>query len=308
MIAGTAGSARSGTAVTPRSLSSCARSSRRSAIACSTGLRYDPATRCWTSVPATGSSPSAPWIGSVRAVASSSPISRLTCEHCRAAATEAGELSRCDFVTASADNLAGIADSSVDVVTARSVLIYVAAKTGAFAEFRRVLRPGGRISIFEPINTLMQECDAGVFYGYDVRPVAESAAKVQARFAALQPPGRDPMLDFDDRDLVRLAELAGFADVRLDLEVSVRRTRPPVPWDAFLRSSGNPNLPPLGLMLEEALTLAELAAFTGHLRPLVEAGDGTDRRAVAYLTAGGIDAPGVTTWPSGCMGSARLAS
>ena len=131
-------------------------------------------------------------------------------------------------MTASADNLAGIADSSVDVVTARSVLIYVAAKTGAFAEFRRVLRPGGRISIFEPINTLMQECDAGVFYGYDVRPVAESAAKVQARFAALQPPGRDPMLDFDDRDLVRLAELAGFADVRLDLEVSVRRTRPPV--------------------------------------------------------------------------------
>ena len=237
-----------------------------------------------------------------------SDISADLLEHCRVAATEAGELSRCDFVTASADNLAGIADSSVDVVTARSVLIYVAAKTGAFAEFRRVLRPGGRISIFEPVNTLMQECDAGVFYGYDVRPVAESAAKVQARFAALQPPGRDPMLDFDDRDLVRLAELAGFADVRLDLEVSVRRTRPPVPWDAFLRSSGNPNLPPLGLMLEEALTPAELAAFTGHLRPLVEAGDGTDRRAVAYLTAGGIDAPGVTTWPSGCMGSARLAS
>jgi arsenite methyltransferase len=98
------------------------------------------------------------------------------------------------------------------------------------------------------------------------------------------------MLDFDDRDLVRLAELAGFGEVRLDLEVSVRRTRQPVPWDAFLRSSGNPNLPPLGLMLEEALTPAELAAFSAQLRPLVEAGDGIDRRAVAYLTAGSLDA------------------
>ena len=97
------------------------------------------------------------------------------------------------------------------------------------------------------------------------------------------------MLDFDDRDLVRLAEAAGFADVRLDLEVSVRRSRPPVPWEAFLRSSGNPNLPPLGVMLDQALTPAELAAFGAHLRPLVEAGNGTDRRAVAYLTAGDVD-------------------
>jgi ubiquinone/menaquinone biosynthesis C-methylase UbiE len=85
-----------------------------------------------------------------------SDISADLLEHCRAAATEAGELSRCDFVAASADNLTGIADGSVDVVTARSVLIYVADKAGAFAEFRRVLRPDGRISIFEPINTLMQ--------------------------------------------------------------------------------------------------------------------------------------------------------
>ena len=218
-----------------------------------------------------------------------SDISAHLLEHCRAAAANAGELGRCDFVAASADKLTGIADGSVDVVTTRSVLIYVADKSGAFAEFRRVLRPGGRISIFEPINTLMQDCDAGVFYGYDVRPVAEAAAKVSARFAALQPPGQDPMLDFDDRDLVRLAEAAGFADVRLDLEVSVRRSRPPVPWEAFLRSSGNPNLPPLGVMLDQALTPAELAAFGAHLRPLVEAGNGTDRRAVAYLTAGDVD-------------------
>ena len=39
-----------------------------------------------------------------------------------------------------------------DAVTVRSVLIYVAAKAASFREFARVLRPGGRLSIFEPIN------------------------------------------------------------------------------------------------------------------------------------------------------------
>jgi arsenite methyltransferase len=218
-----------------------------------------------------------------------SDISADLLEHCRAAAADASQLGRCDFVLASADDLAGVPDASADVVTTRSVLIYVPDKAAAFAEFRRVLRPGGRISIFEPINTLMQECSDGMFYGYDVSPLAELAAKVNARFAAIQPRGRDPMLDFDDRDLVRLAELAGFTDVRLDLEVTVRRARSALSWEGFLRSSGNPNLPPLGVMLEEALTGAELAAFSGRLRPLVESGQGTDRRAVAYLTAREIE-------------------
>jgi arsenite methyltransferase len=220
-----------------------------------------------------------------------SDVSADVLEYCRAAVADAGDLGRSDFVQASADRLSGIADASVDVVTTRSVLIYVADKAAAFAEFRRVLRPGGRVSIFEPINTLMQECSARTFYGYDVGAVHEAALKVSARLAAFQPMGRDPMLDFDDRDLVRLAEGAGFGDVRLDLEVTVRRTRPALAWDTFLRSAGNPNLPPIGVVLDEVLTRAELAAFSAHLRPLVEGGAGTERRVVAYLTAGDVDAP-----------------
>jgi arsenite methyltransferase len=214
-----------------------------------------------------------------------SDISQDLLDHCHAAAAANGQLRRCDFVLAAADRLTPIADASVDVVTTRSVLIYVADKAAAFAEFRRVLRPGGRISIFEPINVLMHPCDAHRFMGYDIRPIADIAAKVNARYDAIQPPTADPMLDFDERDLVRLAELAGFAEVKLDLQVTVQSWRNGVPWDSFLRMAGNPNVPPLSEVLDRVLTPAELAAFTDHLRPLVEAGRGENRHVVAYLTA-----------------------
>lgn len=100
----------------------------------------------------------------------------------------------------------------------------------------------------------------------------------------MSPAGTDPTLDFDDRDLVRLAEAAGFDDVRLDLRVQVQSTRPPQPWDRFLRMSPNPKVPPLGELLSDTLTPAELSAFEGHLRPLVESGRGENRKAVAFLT------------------------
>jgi arsenite methyltransferase len=214
-----------------------------------------------------------------------SDISADLLDHCRAAASAAGQLDRCSFVRASADRLEAIGDASVDVVTTRAVLIYVTDKAAAFAEFRRVLRPGGRVSVYEPINTLMHG-NQKLFLGYDIGPVAEIAAKVAARFDAVHPPGTDPMLDFDDRDLVRLAEQAGFGEVRLDLRVTVTSTRSPVPWDRFLRSSPNPKVPPIGEVLGRALSADELAAFTAHLRPLVESGRGEHRRALAHLTAG----------------------
>jgi hypothetical protein len=107
---------------------------------------------------------------------------------------------------------------------------------------------------------------------YDIQPVADIAAEVAARFDAVQPRAADPMLDFDDRDLVRLAEQAGFGYVRLDLRVTVTSWRPPVPWDRFLHSSPNPKVPPIGDILVRALSPARLAAFTAHLRPLVESG------------------------------------
>lgn len=210
-------------------------------------------------------------------------ISRDLLEHCRAAAAAEGMLTRCAFVPASADSLAPVADAAADVVTTRSVLIYVKDKAAALRAFHRVLRPGGRVSVFEPINVLMHDPER--FQGFDVTPVRPLADKVRGFYQQLQPPGEDPMVDFDERDLVRLAEAAGFAETSLELRVTVKHERPPVPWERALRTAGNPNVPTLGEVLDQVLTAAERDAFTAHLRPLVEAGAGRQRSALAYLTA-----------------------
>ena len=214
-----------------------------------------------------------------------SDISQDLLDHCRTVAAAEHVLDRCDFMLASADRLDGIIDAHVDVVTTRSVLIYVKNKMSAFKEFHRVLRPQGRISLFEPINVLMSQPDPNQFFGYDVTPVRDVAEKVRAVYTAIQPPGDDPMLDFDDRDLVRLAWEAGFAEVRLELEVTIRARKTPAPWDRFVRSSGNPLIPTFGQALQQALTPGEASALVNHLKPLVEAGTGVDRMALAYLTA-----------------------
>ncbi|HYB16437.1 MAG TPA: methyltransferase domain-containing protein [Streptosporangiaceae bacterium] len=210
-------------------------------------------------------------------------ISQDLLDHCRAAAAAEGLLDRCRFVLAPADSLDGIADASADVVTTRSVLIYVKDKAAALREFRRVLRPGGRISVFEPINVLMHDPDR--LMGYDITPVRPLAAKLQALYESIQPPDADPMLDFDERDLVRHAEQAGFADIGLELRVTVKNGKHPVTWDLTLRMSGNPLMPPLGEALKRTLSPQEIAEFTAHLKPLVESGTGRERQALAYLTA-----------------------
>jgi arsenite methyltransferase len=93
------------------------------------------------------------------------------------------------------------------------------------------------------------------------------------------------MLDFDERDLVEFAELAGFREVHLDLEANIKPKTKGMDWDTFLRSAGNPKIPTLAEAIREALTSPEKEAFIAHLRPLVEFKQGIDQSAVAYLWA-----------------------
>lgn len=124
-----------------------------------------------------------------------SDISAALLEQCRQAVAARGVLDRARFVALRAEDLAEIPDASVDVITTRSVLIYVADKARAFAALHRALRGGGRISLFEPINRLMFPEPADRFWGYDIAAVADLADKVKATFDELE----DPATTRDDR-------------------------------------------------------------------------------------------------------------
>jgi arsenite methyltransferase len=70
-------------------------------------------------------------------------VSQDLLDHCRNAATELGVAERAEFARAAAEDLSPIPDGSVDVVTTRSVLIYVQDKDAALREFHRGSVPVG---------------------------------------------------------------------------------------------------------------------------------------------------------------------
>jgi arsenite methyltransferase len=212
-----------------------------------------------------------------------SDISRDLLDLCRDRASELGVLDRCRFVHAPADRLEPIEDGSIDVVTTRSVLIYVTDKRSAFQEFARVLRSGGRISLLEPINRFAQTTGCS-WMGFDFSPIPEIAAKMRAVYEAIQPPDTDPMVDFDERDLIDFADQAGFHPINLQLEAEIRPTDP-VAWETFIDRAGNPRIPTLGDAMDQALSPDEREQLVAHLRPLIEEGRGTWRMAMAFLHA-----------------------
>lgn len=211
-----------------------------------------------------------------------SDISVDLLEECEQVAARLGELDRCEFVEASADDLP-FDDESVDVVTTRSVLIYLMDKQPALREFHRVLRPGGRLSIFEPINRFCHEEGRRRYYGLDVTPVQHLADKIMARWKR---PEEHPLLNFDERDLFRWVARAGFDEIRMDFRAEVDVTEWASSADAFLHSSGNPLDPTPEEEMAEALDPAEQAEFESYIRETIASRPSIRRRrAKAYLRA-----------------------
>jgi ubiquinone/menaquinone biosynthesis C-methylase UbiE len=207
-------------------------------------------------------------------------VSPALVEHCRGLA---GGDPRTRFAVAAAEDLSAIPDASVDVVTTRSVLIYVTDKARALAEFHRVLRPGGRASLFEPINALMQD-PPGRFCGYAVD--AELAARVNDAFGESAEQAA-AMMDFDDRDLARLAEAAGFARVHVECHIDLEWAEPSqtVSFDALLDGSPNPNARTVRAAIEAALSPPERERFLAELADSYAAGPPARRHAAAYVVA-----------------------
>ena len=215
-----------------------------------------------------------------------SDISQPLLDHCRSIAEREGTLDRTAFIRASADDLSPVEDESVDAVTTRSVLIYVDRKDAAFSEFHRVLRSGGRLSIFEPINRYFQTRN-GDFWGFDASPVRDLVAKMNA-FEGWDADGAtegDPMMNFGERDLLELATSAGFDEVRVELVLERRPGSWVRDWNTMLKTAPNPNARTAGEIIQGALSSTEAARFESHMKPVVDAGQGVMESAFSYLRA-----------------------
>ncbi|MDE2456665.1 MAG: class I SAM-dependent methyltransferase [Burkholderiales bacterium] len=216
-------------------------------------------------------------------------VSAPLLEHARARAEALGLAGRCRFLQCPADELGAVGDASLDLVTTRAALAYVADKPRALREFLRVLAPGGRLSMAEPVFrddaltalALRQRAEAAgadAFIGLLQRWKAAQFPDSEAAIAA------SPIANYSERDLFAFAQAAGFEAVHLELHIDLRpaETRS---WAAFLATSPHPWAPTLGQVMAERFSEAERALFEQVMRPAVEAGRTETVDRVAYLSA-----------------------
>jgi ubiquinone/menaquinone biosynthesis C-methylase UbiE len=219
-------------------------------------------------------------------------ISAPMLRHAETLAVQRGVRDQCTFLECSADKLGGIGLASLDVVATRASLAYVSDKKAAFSEFYRVLKPGGRISLAEPIfqdeafhvRALKARIEAPVA-GRDDRFV-----KLLHRWRAAQFPdsaeayAKNPLVNFSERDLANFARAAGFTEIHLELHIDVMPS-PVTSWEVFVGISPHPWAPPLSVILADRFTSSERQYFESILRPQVESGSNLSSDRVAYLNA-----------------------
>jgi ubiquinone/menaquinone biosynthesis C-methylase UbiE len=199
---------------------------------------------------------------------------------------------QCIFLQADAEALQGVANSSVDRVTTRAALAYVPDKARAFREFFRVLRPGGRISLGEPIfqdEALEAAALARLIHFQPTHPDIEFLRLLQRIKAAQFPTSEEaiasnPLTNFSERDLIRLAGTARFESPHLELHIDPRSGWI-TDWDICLDTSPHPMAKSVRAILAESFTDDERQLFERVVRPHVEAGNFVSSDVVAYLTA-----------------------
>ncbi len=219
-------------------------------------------------------------------------ISAPLLTHAEQAAQAKNVASQCRFVIATADALAPIPNEAADIVTARSVLAYVRDKSVAFSEIHRVLKPGGRISIAEPVFRDEALAVIAMKHVLDRRTEGQGdpILPLLHRWKAAQYPDEEAALadtaitNYTERDFIGFAQKAGFTDIHLEFHINVTASRP-TPWENFLDKSPHPLAPTPRMILRDKFTREERNLFEDALRPAIEAGGQNSTERMLYLTA-----------------------
>ncbi len=215
-------------------------------------------------------------------------VSPVLVERARAAVRDRGALDQATFAVADAATLAPLATASVSAVVSRSSLAYLPDKAPAFAAARRVLRPGGRLSIAEPI---FRDAAFRLTAMRGSIAAADPDLELLHRWHALALPDTvdgmraHPLTNFDERSLMHAAIAAGFTDVHVRLHLD-QCDAVAMAWDVALATAPLPGAPTLGEALTERYTAEERTRFERRFRPLFEQGlFGPEIRAIAYVWA-----------------------
>ncbi len=217
-------------------------------------------------------------------------ISSELLDRSREIARDTGVADRCAFVRACADRLP-LRDQSVDLITTRSVLIYVKDKDAALAEFRRVLRSAGRIALFETVlapefwnpDRIWPGFGMSRFTKSEIEPVRELIDRLIIHFASFRNDTAS-MVAFGHKEWFAELERAGFPGIRVDMSVS-QGPSPSTAWEQLLNSSLNPLVPTLAESMGAIFTPEERHRLEEHVRPWVERGGAIAQMAHVMIWA-----------------------
>lgn len=135
---------------------------------------------------------------------------------------------------------------SVDVVMTRSVLIYLADKPAGVRELYRVLKPGGRASIFEPINEVLERVANQVRASGFYKELQPEWGEIHKRYESCQEEWYGSLVGWDERDLIEWFEAAGFSHIKVSYEltsgVPMRKLKR-ADIEAGIHGRPNPNMP-----------------------------------------------------------------
>jgi ubiquinone/menaquinone biosynthesis C-methylase UbiE len=210
----------------------------------------------------------------------------------RALTEKQGVAARCRFVAARIEALSEIADASFDVVLLRAVLAYVPDKLAAMQAFFRILKPGGRLSLADPLLRERALAVTRIARGLESASFGERTAEMELihRWLSRQFPDTleaitsNCLTNYTERELVRFAQAAGFLPIHGRAELDVRPANP-LAWETFLRLSPFAGVPTLAEILERDFDAAERSEFERYIRPAVERGGSGEESATAFLVA-----------------------